>query len=60
MLEAGGVIYVCGERQPMEPGVRTVLGGIHRLRPRRRHNRQRWIDALAASKRYNLDVWGST
>jgi cytochrome P450 / NADPH-cytochrome P450 reductase len=61
MLEAGGVIYVCGDGSRMEPGVRTVLGGIHRLWTGGDvTSANAWIDTLAASKRYNLDVWGST
>jgi cytochrome P450/NADPH-cytochrome P450 reductase len=61
ILEAGGVIYVCGDGSRMEPDVRSALCALYR------HTTgadapaaSAWIDALTASKRYNLDVWGST
>ncbi len=51
MLEAGGVMYVCGDGSRMEPGVRTVLGGIHRLRTGGdAASANAWIDALACEQ----------
>ncbi len=61
MLESGGVVYVCGDGSRMEPDVRAALCALYREKTGTDAVAARgWIDALTASKRYNLDVWGST
>jgi cytochrome P450/NADPH-cytochrome P450 reductase len=61
ILEADGVIYVCGDGSRMEPDVRAAVCALYREKTGAdAATASAWIDALTASKRYNLDVWGST
>ena len=48
LIEAGAIVYVCGDGGRMEPDVRKTLGAMVE------------IDKLAAESRYVLDVWAST
>jgi cytochrome P450/NADPH-cytochrome P450 reductase len=60
IIEAGGVIYVCGDGSRMEPDVRAALCALYRDKTGADAAvASAWIDALTASRRYNLDVWGS-
>ncbi len=61
ILEQNGVVYVCGDGSRMEPDVRATLVEIYRRKTGADEAAANaWLDALTASKRYNLDVWGST
>jgi cytochrome P450 / NADPH-cytochrome P450 reductase len=61
VLEDGGVVYVCGDGSRMEPDVRAALAELYgRKTGADAAAANAWLDALTASKRYNLDVWGST
>ena len=61
VLEADGVVYVCGDGSRMEPDVRATLVDLYRRRSGADGAAaNRWLETLTASKRYNLDVWGST
>ncbi|HZW52982.1 MAG TPA: cytochrome P450 [Candidatus Elarobacter sp.] len=60
VLENDGVVYVCGDGSRMEPDVRAALADLYRRKTGSDASAaSAWLDALAASKRYNLDVWGS-
>ena len=48
LIDAGAVIYVCGDGSKMEPDVKRALRDIRR------------IDDLAARGRYVLDVWAGS
>jgi cytochrome P450/NADPH-cytochrome P450 reductase len=61
VLERNGVVYVCGDGSRMEPDVRSALAGIYSGKTGAdAAAASAWLDTLTASKRYNLDVWGST
>jgi cytochrome P450/NADPH-cytochrome P450 reductase len=54
LLEAGAVIYVCGDGSRMEPDVRRTLADLAREHG---HDSQAWMDKMIADQRYVLDVW---
>ena len=54
VLEAGGVIYVCGDGSRMEPDVRRTLADLAREHG---HDGAAWMDGMIADQRYVLDVW---
>jgi cytochrome P450/NADPH-cytochrome P450 reductase len=61
ILEQNGVVYVCGDGSRMEPDVRTAITELYRRKTSADEAAANaWLDGLTASKRYNLDVWGST
>jgi cytochrome P450/NADPH-cytochrome P450 reductase len=58
LIEAGAIIYVCGDGGKMEPDVKATLVAIYR--EKRGADAQaglHWIDDLGAKNRYVLDVW---
>ena len=58
LIEAGAIIYVCGDGSRMEPDVKAALVAIYRQRSGAAADAaQRWIDELGAKNRYVLDVW---
>jgi len=58
LIEAGAIIYVCGDGSRMEPDVKAALVAIyHEKRGADAQAAQRWIDDLGANNRYVLDVW---
>jgi len=58
LIEAGAIIYVCGDGGKMEPDVKAALVAIYRERRGAAADAaQRWIDDLGAKNRYVLDVW---
>jgi cytochrome P450/NADPH-cytochrome P450 reductase len=57
LLEAGGVIYVCGDGSRMEPDVRRTLTDIAREHG---HDSTAWMDKMIADQRYVLDVWAGS
>jgi cytochrome P450/NADPH-cytochrome P450 reductase len=61
LLEAGAVIYVCGDGSRMEPDVRAALGGLFRRKTGGDEAAaQAWLDGLTTAGRYHLDVWAGT
>jgi cytochrome P450/NADPH-cytochrome P450 reductase len=54
LLEAGAVIYVCGDGSRMEPDVRRTLADLAREHG---HDSNAWMDKMIADQRYVLDVW---
>jgi cytochrome P450/NADPH-cytochrome P450 reductase len=58
LIEAGAVIYVCGDGARMEPDVKRTLVGLRAARARvAEADARRWIEELGAAGRYVLDVW---
>ncbi len=57
LLEAGAIVYVCGDGSRMEPDVRRALGDIAREHG---EDGSAWMDRMIAQKRYVLDVWAGT
>lgn len=61
LLEAGAIVYVCGDGSKMEPDVKAALMGIYREHAGAdAEAAQRWIDDLGTRNRYVLDVWASS
>src|SRR3984893_3693771 len=58
LIEAGAIIYVCGDGGKMEPDVKAALVAIYRERKGVDGDAGlRWIDDLGTKNRYVLDVW---
>jgi cytochrome P450/NADPH-cytochrome P450 reductase len=58
LIEAGAIVYVCGDGSKMEPGVKAGLVAIYREKSAAGAEAgQRWIDELGTKNRYVLDVW---
>ena len=56
LIEAGAVIYVCGDGSRMEPDVRRTLSEIART-VGRDGNADAWIERMTKEQRYVTDVW---
>ena len=60
LIEQGAVIYVCGDGSRMEPDVKAALMSIYSEQTGANQElAQQWMEAMAASNRYVLDVWAS-
>ena len=60
MLEAGAVIYVCGDASRMAPDVRRTFAAIYTEKTGRSvAEAEEWLNELTAQNRYRLDVWAS-
>jgi cytochrome P450/NADPH-cytochrome P450 reductase len=60
VLDGDGVVYVCGDGSRMEPDVRATLVDLYRNKTGADEAAaNRWLESLTATRRYNLDVWGS-
>jgi len=58
LIDAGAIVYVCGDGSKMEPDVKAGLVTIYREKSGADAEAgQRWIDGLGAKNRYVLDVW---
>jgi cytochrome P450/NADPH-cytochrome P450 reductase len=60
MLEAGAVIYVCGDASRMAPDVRRTFAAIYVEKTGGNvAEAEEWSNELTAQNRYRLDVWAS-
>ena len=58
LIEAGAIIYVCGDGGKMEPDVKAALCDIYRERTGADDAKAaQWIDGMGTQNRYVLDVW---
>jgi cytochrome P450/NADPH-cytochrome P450 reductase len=61
LLEAGGVVYVCGNARTMAPAVRGALTTIHQTKTGSSGSEAAdWLLALTAADRLLEDIWGET
>ena len=61
LVEAGAIIYVCGDGSKMEPDVKRVLMNIYRERSGADETSALgWIDTMGTENRYVLDVWAGS
>jgi cytochrome P450/NADPH-cytochrome P450 reductase len=61
LIEAGAIIYVCGDGGKMEPDVKRVLMTIYRERTGADEAAAaQWIDTMGIQNRYVLDVWAGS
>ena len=59
LIEAGAVIYVCGNANTMAPGVRAALMDIYRAKTNGSDpSAEHWLDGLRKDDRYLEDIWG--
>ncbi len=57
LIEAGAVIYVCGDASRMAPDVRRTLAAIYTEKTGK--NAEAWLNELTAAQRYLVDVWAA-
>jgi cytochrome P450/NADPH-cytochrome P450 reductase len=61
LIEAGAIIYVCGDGGKMEPDVKRVLMNIYRENSGADEAAALgWIDTMGTQNRYVLDVWAGS
>ncbi|MDB5092294.1 MAG: NADPH--cytochrome reductase, partial [Candidatus Eremiobacteraeota bacterium] len=61
LLEAGAIVYVCGDGSRMEPDVRDAFRALYQRKTSSTPEAANaWLDNLTATNRYVLDVWAST
>jgi cytochrome P450/NADPH-cytochrome P450 reductase len=59
LIEAGAVIYVCGNANTMAPGVRAALMDIYRAKTDGSGSAgEEWLAGLREDDRYLEDIWG--
>ena len=59
LIEAGAVIYVCGNANTMAPGVRAALMDIYRAKTNGSDaTAEEWLAGLRDDDRYLEDIWG--
>ncbi len=60
LIEAGAVIYVCGDASRMAPDVRRTLAAIVSEKTGvNAREAEQWMENLTAQNRYLVDVWAS-
>jgi cytochrome P450/NADPH-cytochrome P450 reductase len=60
LLEAGAVVYVCGDASRMASDVRRTFAAIVREKTGRNEKEaEQWMNDLTAQNRYLVDVWAS-
>lgn len=58
LLEAGGVVYVCGDGGHMEPDVKRALATVYaEATDSAAAEGDAWVESLRQQGRYKLDVW---
>ncbi len=57
LLDAGAIVYICGDGSKMEPDVRRTLVDIARGHG---HDGEAWMAQMIADQRYVLDVWAGS
>jgi cytochrome P450 / NADPH-cytochrome P450 reductase len=61
LIEAGAIIFVCGDGGKMEPDVKRRLMDIYREKTNASEEAAaRWIDEMGTQNRYVLDVWAGS
>ena len=59
LIEAGAVIYVCGNANTMAPGVRAALMEVYRAKTNGSgSSADEWLQGLRDADRYLEDIWG--
>ena len=59
LIEAGAVIYVCGNANTMAPGVRAALMEVYRSKTNGSDpSPEEWLQGLRDADRYLEDIWG--
>lgn len=59
-IQAGAVIYVCGDASQMAPAVRRTFASIYQEQMEAPvEQAEQWLNELTRQNRYLVDVWGS-
>jgi cytochrome P450/NADPH-cytochrome P450 reductase len=60
LIEAGAVVYVCGDASRMAPDVRRTMAAIYCEKMKASEAAaEAWLNELTAGNRYLVDVWAS-
>jgi cytochrome P450/NADPH-cytochrome P450 reductase len=60
LIDAGAVVFVCGDGSRMEPDVKRALADIFSERSAAsKEAGETWVAGLAEAGRYVLDVWSN-
>jgi cytochrome P450 / NADPH-cytochrome P450 reductase len=60
LLEAGAVVYVCGDASRMAPDVRRTCAAIYSEKTGKSvAEAEQWLNELTAGNRYLVDVWAA-
>jgi len=61
LLEAGAVIYVCGDASKMAPGVRQAFAKLYSEKTgAATEAAEQWLSELTSQDRYLVDVWAAS
>jgi cytochrome P450 / NADPH-cytochrome P450 reductase len=60
LLQAGAVVYVCGDASRMAPDVRRAFVALYRERNGTGTTAEQWLDEMTARNRYLVDVWAAS
>ncbi len=61
LIEAGAVIYVCGDASRMAPDVRRTFAAIYSKKTGATNvEAEQWLNNLTAQNRYLVDVWAAS
>ncbi|MCB1525529.1 MAG: NADPH--cytochrome reductase, partial [Rhodoblastus sp.] len=61
LIEAGAIVYICGDGGKMEPDVKRALVEIYCARKNASPEQgEAWINEMGATNRYVLDVWAGS
>ena len=59
LIEAGAVIFVCGNANTMAPGVRAALMQVYQAKTNGSDpSAEDWLQGLRDADRYLEDIWG--
>jgi cytochrome P450/NADPH-cytochrome P450 reductase len=60
MIEAGAVVYVCGDASRMAPDVRRTFAAIYCEKAGADEAQaEQWLNEMTARNRYLVDVWAA-
>jgi cytochrome P450/NADPH-cytochrome P450 reductase len=61
LIEAGGIIYICGDASAMAPAQRQAFAQIYMAKTGASvEAAESWLQQMTASHRYLVDVWSAT
>ncbi|MGH9843464.1 MAG: NADPH--cytochrome reductase, partial [Blastocatellia bacterium] len=61
MIEAGAVVYVCGDASRMAPDVRRTMAAIYCEKMKANDAMaEQWLNEMTAGNRYLVDVWAAS
>jgi len=59
ILQAGGIVYLCGDTAHMVPDVQKAFMRLYQEQAQKSEQEaSQWIDDLQTKQRYLVDIWG--